>query len=141
MSVNRSRLHEISNSPVPAWAFTAGLLATNAIKPPIEVQLAAASRAQTSRLLPAILKPSKPISPYPNGVHTLLFGSFIGLGGFMCYDNDPINGSGLISAWSFLYCLANSRRAIWSWKLYPKFLLAGAGLNSVIYGGRFFGFY
>ncbi|ODV86867.1 hypothetical protein CANARDRAFT_27240 [[Candida] arabinofermentans NRRL YB-2248] len=138
----KSTFAQLSVSPAPAWLLSSSLLATNVIKPSIQTQLQYSNYSNTPSMVSKLLfKPRQPISPYPNTMTTLLFGSFIGLGGFMCYDNDPINGAGVISAWSSLYCLITARNAIWSWKLYPKLLVAGAGLNSVIYGGKFFGFY
>ncbi|GMF06695.1 unnamed protein product [[Candida] boidinii] len=135
-------IYQISSTPFAAWAFTSGLVASPMFK---SASLRPATPVGTgygygsgSSVVGFFSK--KPISPYPNNASVLLFGAMTALGGFMIYDNDPENGSGVIAAWSSLYAIMNTRKAVFSWKLWPKALVLCALGNSAVYGSRFFGF-
>lgn len=134
-------MFQISSTPFAAWAFTSGLVISPMFKS-ASLRPASAvgsgSGSGSGSLIGFFSK--KPISPYPNNASVLLFGAMTALGGFMVYDNDPENGSGVITAWSSLYVIMNTRRAIFSWKLWPKALVLCAIGNSAAYGSRFFGF-
>ncbi|KAK9459385.1 uncharacterized protein V1516DRAFT_679763 [Lipomyces oligophaga] len=111
ISVMISRL---AITPIPAWTFSTALLATT----------------PRARSIPGYL---------PRPLSCVGFSSLIGLGGYMIFDGDPVNGGGFISAWSIMYLMANGQhgfRAIrhpWAAVL----SLAAAG-NAAMYGKEFF---
>jgi hypothetical protein len=119
-------------SPFPAWAFSTALLASPAFRPPpILIE-------STTSTTAGIFKRSRILSSYPSNVQVLLFSSFVGLGGFMCFDNDPTNGAAVISVWSLLYTLSNAKRSLWNLKFYPKALISLSVANTVLYGAKYF---
>lgn len=132
----RDTLRAWSASPYPAWAFTTGLGIVPLVRPPD--QPAAQQPPPQKSSMFSFKKAYKPTSAYPTTASALLFGGLIGLGGFVVYDHDVEDGTGIIGAWSFLYTLVNGKRSLYSWKFYPKFLTVFALANTAVYGGRFF---
>ncbi|QPG75459.1 hypothetical protein FOA43_002814 [Brettanomyces nanus] len=123
----RALLQEWSSSPYPALGFSGALAVIPTIRPVI-------SQVATSFKKKPVL-----LSPYPSNLSVLFFGGFVGLGGFLIYDHDVENGSALTSAWSLMYVLANGKRSLLTFRLYPKVLALLALANSGVYGGRFLG--
>lgn len=133
-SSTKSLISQWGLSPFPAWAFSSALLASIAVKPPpILIQ----SSTTTST---GLFKSSRAITPYPSNAQVLLFSSFVGLGGFMCYDNDPVNGAAVISVWSLLYTCTNFKKSLWNLKIYPKALVSFSLVNTALYGAKYFNF-
>ncbi|KAK7208434.1 loss of respiratory capacity protein 2 [Myxozyma melibiosi] len=107
------QVSRLAITPYPAWGFSAALFST--------------------------LPRSYQIKTYlPRPLSCLGFGSIIGFAGYMSYDNDPINGAGVASAWSILYLLANGRRGITQFKPWPAVLSLYALGNAAMYGREFF---
>ncbi len=123
----KEKLKLWSSSPLPAVAFSGALAVIPFVRPPVTY---VGSKAAFQRNIASI-------SPYPKNISVLLFGSFVGLGSFMIYDHDVENGSGLVSAWSLLYALANGKRSMRTLRIYPKFLALFALANSAVYGAKF----
>ncbi|TID21176.1 hypothetical protein CANINC_003456 [Pichia inconspicua] len=123
-------------SPFPAWAFTGALLGSPLLRP----SAAILNNPQSTGSNPTKIfaNAAKQVGSYPTNPQVLLFSAFVGLGGFMCYDKDPVNGSAVISVWSLLYVLSNAKKAMWNFKLYPKVLTTLALANSTIYGAKYF---
>ncbi|GMG28013.1 unnamed protein product [Ambrosiozyma monospora] len=107
-----------ANSPLPALVFSGSLFASPLVRP---------SNLKLSTLT------------YPNNLSVGLFGAFTGLGAFLTFDSDPVNGAGVTSAWSFMYLLINGRKSIVNFSIYPKYLSSLALVNTAVYGGLFFG--
>lgn len=123
----KEKLKLWASSPLPAAAFSGALAVVPFIRPPTTYVNSKA----------AFQKKVATISPYPKNISVALFGGFVGLGSFMIYDHDEENGSGLISAWSLLYALANGKRSMHTLRIYPKFLTLFALTNSAVYGAKF----
>lgn len=123
-------------SPFPAWAFTGALLGSPLLRPSAALMNNPQSTASGNAKLFA--GAAKQVGSYPTNPQVLLFSAFIGLGGFMCHDKDPVNGSAVISVWSLLYFLSNAKKAMWNFKLYPKVLTTLALANSTVYGAKYF---
>ncbi|ODQ44721.1 hypothetical protein PICMEDRAFT_74428 [Pichia membranifaciens NRRL Y-2026] len=131
-------------SPVPAWAFSAALLLSPALRPQFPVlnnpNAGGAGGANTGAggMSSSMFRSAKaPLAAYPSNIQVLVFSSFIGLGGFMCYDHDPTNGAAVAGCWSLLYFLTNVKRSMWNLKVYPKALTSLALVNSAIYSAKY----
>lgn len=125
-------------SPVPAWAFSAALLLSPALRPQFPVLNSANASGAAAGGASSYARPRLPVSAYPSNLQVLVFSSFVGLGGFMCYDNDPANGAAVVGCWSLLYFLTSVKRSIWNLKLYPKALTSFALVNSALYSAKYF---
>ncbi|KAK9381093.1 uncharacterized protein V2V93DRAFT_370350 [Kockiozyma suomiensis] len=107
------QMSRLAITPYPAWGFSAALLAT----------LPRSYQTKTY---------------FPRPLSCLGFGSIIGFAGYMSYDNDPINGAGVASAWSILYLLVNGRKGFTQVKPWPALLGVYALGNAGMYGREFF---
>ncbi|AOA62634.1 hypothetical protein KP2612_001881 [Komagataella phaffii] len=133
MSSIQQQAYDYTATPYPAWLFSTSLLVTSWL-PKSEIPQQAVSPGRFS-----LFKfKTKPVSALPTKASCLLFGATVGFGGFMIYDNDLVNGSGFVSAWSILYSLVNARKGIWSLRLWPKVLVGQALFTGLFYGQRFF---
>ena len=96
-----------ATSPFPAWTFSAALLLSPALRPKIPVKLDSINNSINNSISNSISASNfykKNLkSAYPSNIQVALFSSFIGLGGFMCYDKDLPNGQITIGVWSLLY--------------------------------------
>ena len=130
-------------SPFPAWAFTTALLASTAVRTPaVAIPTSTSAAGTAASAAGAALKgyrTPKIVSAYPSNMQVAVFGAFTALGGFMCYDNDPKNGSAVVGVWSLLYVLANAKKSMWNLKFMPKALTGMALVNAALYGGKFAG--
>ncbi|KAG0680371.1 hypothetical protein C6P40_004549 [Pichia californica] len=126
-----------AKSPYPAWTFSAALLISPLLRPKIPLIIDSSTGYAIKSKFP---NSKKLLSSYPSNIHIAIFSSFISFGGFMCYDNDLIDGQLVISVWSFLYFLSNSRKSLWNFKIYPKFLSGFALINSAFYSAKYFNF-
>ncbi|GMM32406.1 Aim19 protein [Martiniozyma asiatica (nom. inval.)] len=132
----KSFLYKWSSSPLPAWAFSTGLALSPMMRPAIPVAVGADTNNGGF-----LFKSKKPLSSYPTNIHVALFSAFVGLGGFMCYDNDVSDGSAVVGVWSLLYAMSNFKKSMWNLKLLPKGLTGLAFANATVYGGRWLGLY
>lgn len=126
-------------SPVPAWAFSAALLLSPALRPqfPVLSNPNAGDMGAGGKSSSMLRSAKAPLLAYPSNIQVLVFSSFIGLGGFMCYDHDPTNGAAVAGCWSLLYFLTNVKRSMWNLKVYPKALTSLALVNSAIYSAKY----
>ncbi|ODV94891.1 hypothetical protein PACTADRAFT_50743 [Pachysolen tannophilus NRRL Y-2460] len=134
------QINSLATTPYPAAFFASSLFITPMVKD--QRIPAPVATSLTSSLTSRFIRPTSSalpttISSNPTLLSCLLFGGFFGLGSFMINDNDLINGSGVISAWSALFCMVNFKRCIRSYKLWPKFLVSQALFNGFIYGRNF----
>lgn len=124
---------KLAQSPIPAWSFTAGLLLSPALRPKIPIL----NDQSTGYKVISSFSSKKFIPSYPSNAQVLIFSSFVGLGGFMCYDNDTTDGQIVVGVWSLLYFLTNLKRSVWNFKIYPKVLTSLALVNTAVYGGKY----
>ncbi|KAK9478918.1 hypothetical protein V1514DRAFT_319497 [Lipomyces japonicus] len=106
-------LSRIAITSLPAWGFSAALLAT--------------------------LPRARSVSNYfPRPGSCVGFAAALGLGGYVVYDQDIINGAGFSSAWSTIYLIVNGKRAVTQLRPWPVVLSLFALGNAGIYGREFF---
>ncbi|GMM47224.1 hypothetical protein DAPK24_037990 [Pichia kluyveri] len=132
-SINEiSILNQWGKSPLPAWLFSSSLLLTPILRTP---KIPISVDTPNSSFLK---KNARLVSAYPSNLQVAVFSGFIGLGGFMCYDNDPKNGSAVITVWSLLYVLSTFRNSLWNLKIFPKTMTGLALTNAGLYGCKYF---
>lgn len=123
-------------SPYPAWAFSTALLGSFAARPHVEIT----TDPTTGHMMNSRFKTHPVLKAYPTTAHTMIFSSFVALGGIMCFDKDPVNGSAVVGVWSLLYALTNFKKSMWNFQLYPKTLTTLALVNSAFYSAKYLNF-
>lgn len=123
-----------AESPVPAWAFAAGLGYTAySIPTKMAANVGSSGGSYLFHQSAVFKKPSRN--------SCILFGLTHALGGYMIHDGDETNGAGFTFAWSTLYLIVNGKASVTSLlrgRVTPMSLSILALGNATIYGKGFF---
>lgn len=134
-----STLRLYSVTPYPPLLFSCSLFVTPFLRSSLvllpQLQAAANNGSVITKFSPFGKTPIR--SANPTSLSCLVFGGAVALGSFMIYDNDLVNGSGVVSAWSILFSIVNFKRGLWSMSLWPKYLIGLGAFNSYMYGRTF----